>query len=97
MCHSLFERIATLSTEEVSIMPVLSQCDCVLSDDGRLAVFAFGGIVFVPIEMTEIAKPWIAVLCNRLAFNFGNGFALSTTFDSIETFSTLCRRLGMDF
>jgi hypothetical protein len=68
-----------------------------LSDDGRLAVFAFGGIVFVPIKMTEIAKSWIAVLCHGLAFNFWNGFALSTAFDSIETFSTLCRRFGMDF
>jgi hypothetical protein len=56
MCHSFLERITTLSTKEVSIVPVLSQRDCMLSDDRSLTVFAFGGVVFMPIEMTEIAK-----------------------------------------
>jgi len=97
MCHSFLKRITTLSTKEVSIMPVLSQRDCMFSDDGCLAVLALRSVIFMPIEMTEIAKSWITVLRHGLAFNFWDGLALSSAFDSIETFSTFCRWLGMYF
>ena len=41
MGHALLERIATFSTEEMSIVPIFAQSDHVLTNDRGLAVFAF--------------------------------------------------------
>jgi hypothetical protein len=51
MGHASLERIAALSTEEVSIVPIFTQGNHVLSNDGSLAVFASRSEVLMPVKV----------------------------------------------
>lgn len=60
--HAMLERVATLCTEEVPIVPVLTKRNDVLAQDGRLAVFATRGEEFVPIKVAVEAQAIVSIL-----------------------------------
>jgi hypothetical protein len=69
VAHAFLERITTLSTEEMTKVPVFTKRNSMLTQDWGFAVFAFGGIDFVPVKMTKVAKSSITILSHRLTFN----------------------------
>jgi hypothetical protein len=52
MGHALLERIAAFSTEEMSIVPILTQSNHVLPDDRSFAMLAPRCKVLMPVKMT---------------------------------------------
>lgn len=93
VAHSLFEWVSTFGAEEMSKVPVLSECNHMLPKNRSLAVFALGSIQLMPIEMAEVPKSSIAILCVRQAFNFGQRFAVIASLDSVQAFGAFSRRL----
>jgi hypothetical protein len=75
-------------------MPVGAQRHHVLAHDGRLAVLAARGIQLVPVEMTEEAQAFVAVLGHRLARLLGEYLAGGAAGDAVETRCTVCVGLG---
>jgi hypothetical protein len=84
VAHALLEGVAALGAEEVAEVPVLSQGDGVLAEDGSLAVLALGGVELMPVEMAEVALAHVAIVCYRLALDLGDWLASGTTLNSIE-------------
>jgi hypothetical protein len=97
MAHSLLERIATLSTEEVTEVPMLAKCNGVLANDGCLAMLASGREVFMPIKMTEVAKSLVTVFGQGLTFNLRELLPTRSLLDSGDALGTMEVRLRADF
>jgi hypothetical protein len=97
MGHTFLERIAAFRTEEVSIVPVLTQCNHVFSNDGSLAMFTTWSKVLMPVKMTIKPQSLITIFCHGLAFDLWELFSLCTTSDSVDALGTLLRGLRTNF
>jgi hypothetical protein len=97
VAHARLEGIAALSAEEVAEVPVLSQRDGVLAEDGRLAVLALGSVELMPVEVTEVAQARIAIVCYRLAFDVGDLLTSCAALNPVEALITHLRRFFEDF
>lgn len=97
VAHTFLERISTLSAEEVSEMPVLAQCNRMLTDDRCLTMPASGGEEFMPVKMTVVSKSLIAILSNSLALNLWELLSLGTSLDPVEALGSVDLRLRTDF
>lgn len=95
--HALLERIATLSTEEMSIMPIFTQGNHMLPNYRRLAMFASRCKVFMPVKVTVKPQSLVAIFCYSLSFYFRKLLSLCTAPDSVDTLSTVLRWFGTDF
>jgi hypothetical protein len=89
MGHALLERIAALSTEEMAIVPIFTQSNHMLTDDGSPAVFASRGKVLMPVKMTVKPQSLVTILCHGLAFDLRKLLALRTASDSVDALGTL--------
>lgn len=97
MARALLERVAALRAEEVAKVPVLSQGDGVRAENRGLAVFALGGVEFVPVEVAEVAVAGVAVFCHGLALDVGDRLSSSTALDPIKTLGAHGGRFVEDF
>jgi hypothetical protein len=97
VAHAFLERIAALSAEEMTEMPMLTQCHGVLADDRCFAMLASGSKVLVPVQMAVVAQPFITILCHRLAFNLWKLLSSGSSLNSVNSLGTIQLRLRTDF
>jgi hypothetical protein len=97
MAHAFLERITTFSAEEVTKMPVLTQCNRMFTDNRCLAMLASGGEVLMPVKMTVVAQSLVAILSHSLAFNFRELLSSSSSLNSVDALRTMHLRFRADF
>jgi hypothetical protein len=83
MAHPFFERITTLSTEEVTVMPMLSKGNSMLSNDGSLAMLTPRGEVLMPVKVTVETQSLVTILSHRLSLNLWDLLSFSAALDAI--------------
>lgn len=97
MGHSLLERITTFGAEEVSIMPMLTEGNCVLANDGCLAVLAFGCEVLMEVKMAVVALSLVSIFGHSLTLDLFKWLSAGTTLDTVDTFSARCGWFRVNF
>ena len=95
--HSLSKGVATLGTEEVPVVPMLSECNDVFAKDWSRAVLAAGGEELMPIEMTIEPEALITVLGHCLSRLLLEGLPCSATVDAIQSGGSAGIWLRADF
>lgn len=97
MCHSLFKGVATLGTEEVPVVPMLSECNDVFAKDWGRTVLAAGGEELMPIKMTIEPEALITVLGHCLSRLLFEGLPCGATVDAVQSGGTASIWLRADF
>lgn len=97
VAHALLEGVAAFSAEEVAEVPVFTKGNHVLPKDRGLAMLAFRGVNFVPVEMAEVAKSRVTVFGHGETVHFWKMLATFATLDAVETLGSFCWGLLEDF
>ncbi|KAK5634733.1 hypothetical protein RRF57_010446 [Xylaria bambusicola] len=95
--HALLERVAALGAEEVAKVPVLTEGDDVVTENGRLAVLALRRKVLVPVEVAEEPHALVAVLGHGLPGLLLEDLACCAAAYAVETGSIEVIWLRTDF
>jgi hypothetical protein len=86
---AIFKRITAFGAEEMAVMPVFAEGDSVFTKDRSLAVLAFWGKSFMPVEVAVETHAFISIFCHGLPFDLREFFASCSASDSIKSLSTL--------
>lgn len=90
MRHAVLERVATLGTEEVPVMPMRSKSYNVLPEDGGFAVLTAWSEEFVPVEMAVEAEAFISVFRHGHARLLIQNLSRRATPNSVQSLSPRC-------
>jgi len=97
MSHALLERVAAFSAEEMAIVPMCTESNSMLANDGSLAMLASRCEELVPVKMAIETEPLVAIFSHCLTFDFFELFALSTTLNARKALCTMLFGLRTDF